>query len=173
VETEETAPINYYGFTKLKAEELVKSMVDKYCIARVSVIYGSTPAAGKINFALWLLNKLKNNEPVKIVTDQWNSPTLNTNLAYMTLEILEHELTGTFHLSGATRVSRYDFAKFLAQTFDLHVNLLIPCTSADFSWVAKRPRDSSLDTAKAQRTLKNKPLDIKQAIEVMAQELSL
>ena len=171
-ETDRTAPVNYYGFTKLKAEELVEDLVDEYCIARASVIYGSIPAAGKINFALWLLNQLTNEEQVKIVTDQWNSPTLNTNLADMALEIIERRLTGIFHLSGATRISRYDFAKVTAQTFNLDANLITPCSSANFAWTAKRPRDSSLNSAKAQRTLQNKPLQIKQALEVMKQELT-
>ena len=170
-ETDPPAPINYYGFTKLKAEELVGDMLSEYCIARASVIYGSTPAAGKVNFALWVINKLKRNEQARIVTDQWNSPTLNTNMAGMTLEIIERKLTGTFHLSGATRISRYDFAKQIAENFDLDSNLISPITSAEFSWVAKRPKDSSLDAAKAQRTLKNTPLQIKQALDVMKQEL--
>lgn len=172
METDSVDPINHYGFTKLNAEEVVKDLVDEYCIARASVIYGAIPAAGKINFALWLLNKLKKNEQVKIVTDQWNSPTLNTNIAGMTLEIIERKLTGTFHLSGATRISRYDFAKQVAETFDLDSNLINPITSAEFSWVAKRPRDSSLNTAKAQQELKNKPLQIKQAVAKMKEELS-
>jgi len=171
-ETDKTDPVNYYGFTKMKAEELVEDLVDEYCIARGSVIYGSTPAAGKINFALWLHNKLKRNEQVKIVTDQWNSPTLNTNLADMTLEIIERKLKGVFHLSGATRISRYDFAKVIAQTFNLDANLIEACSTADFSWTAKRPRDSSLATGKAQRALKNKPLQINQALECMKQELA-
>jgi dTDP-4-dehydrorhamnose reductase len=170
-ETDKTDPINYYGFTKLKAEELVKDLLDEYCIARTSVMYGSTPAAGKINFALWLLNQLKTNEQIKIVTDQWNSPTLNTNLADMTLEIIERKLTGLFHLSGATRISRYDFAKEIAKTFDLDADLISPCSSADFSWVAKRPRDSSLNTSKAQQTLKKQPLHTEQALTIMKQEL--
>jgi dTDP-4-dehydrorhamnose reductase len=171
-ETDRTDPINYYGLTKLKAEELVKDLVDEYCVARASVIYGSTPAAGKVNFALWVLSKLERNEQVRIVTDQWNSPTLNANLAEMTLEIMERKLTGTFHLSGATRINRYDFAKLIAQTFNLDASLVNPCTSSEFSWAAKRPGDSSLDTAKAQQTLKNKPLQINQALERMKQELA-
>jgi dTDP-4-dehydrorhamnose reductase len=171
VETDRADPINYYGFTKLKAEELVKNLVGEYCIARASVMYGSTPAAGKINFALWLINQLKKNEKAKIVTDQWNSPTLNTNLANMILEIIERKLTGTFHLSGATRISRYDFANVIAQTFNLDANLIDPCLSADLPWVAKRPRDSSLKTEKAQRALKNKPCQINQAVERLKQEL--
>jgi len=169
-ETDPPDPINYYGVTKLKAEEVVGGMLNEYCIARASVIYGSTPAAGKVNFALWVLNKLKKNEQAKIVTDQWNSPTLNTNMAEMTLEIIERKLTGTFHLSGATRISRYDFAKQIAETFDLDPNLLSPATCAEFSWAAKRPRDSSLDTTKAQQTLKNKPLQINHALARMKQE---
>jgi dTDP-4-dehydrorhamnose reductase len=171
-ETDRPDPINYYGLTKLKAEELVKDLMDEYCIARASVIYSSTPAAGKVNFALWVLNKLKRNEQAKIVTDQWNSPTLNTNLADMTLEIIERKLTGTFHLSGATRINRYDFAKQIAESFNLDSNLISPTTSAEFSWAAKRPKDSSLDTAKAQQKLKNKPLQINQALERMKQELA-
>lgn len=171
-ETDKTNPVNYYGFTKLKAEEIVKDLIDEHCIARASVIYGSTPAAGKVNFGLWVLNKLKKNEQVRIVTDQWNSPTLNTNLADMTLEVLERKLTGTFHLSGATRMSRYDFALQIAEKFGLDSNLISPAASDEFSWSAKRPRDSSLDTAKAQQTLNKNPLKIKQAIEKMKQEMT-
>lgn len=171
-ETDAPGPVNYYGLTKLKAEELVQCLINESCIARASVIYGASPAAGKINFALWLINKFKKNERAKTLTDQWNSPTLNTNMAEMTLEIIERKLTGTYHISGATRISRYDFAKLVAQTFNLNTDLITPTTLADFSWVAKRPRDSSLDTSKAQQTLKNKPLQIQQALELLKKELS-
>ncbi len=170
-ETDITNPVNYYGLTKLKAEELVNNSIEESCIARASVIYGSLPAAGKINFALWLVNKLRKNEAPKAVTDQWNSPTLNTNMAEMTLEIIERKLTGIYHISGATRISRYDFAKLVAQTFNLETNLITPSTTAEFSWPAKRPRDSSLDTLKAQKILKNKPLQIHQALEQLKKEL--
>ena len=171
-ETDQTDPINYYGLTKLKAEELVKELVDQYCIARTSVIYGSTPATGKINFALWLINSLKNNEEAKIVIDKWNSPTLNTNLASMTMEIIERKLTGIFHLSGATRISRLDFAKQIANYFNLNSNLIKPTNPNDFGWKAKRPKDSSLNTTKAQQTLENKPLQIKQSLERLKQEIT-
>ncbi len=171
-ETDNPEPINYYGLTKLKAEEIVKDFAEEYCVARASVVYGSTPAAGKVNFALWVLNKLKRNEQTKIVTDQWNSPTLNTNMAEMTLEIIERKLTGIFHLCGATRINRYDFAKQIASSFNLDSNLICPATSAEFSWAAQRPQDSSLDTAKAQQSLRNKPLPISSALEIMKDELA-
>ena len=170
-ENDEPDPVNYYGLTKLKGEESIKKLTDEYCIARASVIYGSIPATGKINFALWLLNKLKRREKAKIVTDQWNSPTLNTNLANMVLEVLERKLTGIFHLAGATRLSRYEFAKFLAENFSLDMNLITPVSSKEISWIARRPKDSSLNIKKAQQTLKNKPLKIEQALNKMKKEI--
>jgi len=170
-ETDKPAPINHYGLTKLKGEEHVKNLLDNYCIARASVIYGSIPATGKINFALWLLNKLKKKEKVEIVTDQWNSPTLNTNLANMVLEALERKLTGTFHMTGATRLSRYEFAELLAETFNLDKNLITPVSSEQIKWIAKRPKDSSLDVSKAYLKLKNKPLKIHEALQKTKKEV--
>jgi len=170
-ETDKPAPINYYGLTKLKGEESVKNLTNKYCIARPSVIYGSIPATGKINFALWLLDKLKRKEKAKIVTDQWNSPTLNTNLANEILEVLERKLTGIFHLAGATRLSRHEFAKLLAETFSLDRNLIKPVSSKEISWIAKRPKDSSLNVDKACQTLRNKPQKIHEALKKMKKEI--
>jgi dTDP-4-dehydrorhamnose reductase len=171
-ETDTPDPVNYYGLTKLKAEELVETVMEKCCIARTSVIYGATPAAGKTNFALWLLNKLRQKEPVKIVVDQWNSPTLNTNLAEMTWEIVQRRLTGVYHLSGATRISRYEFAKLMASAFNLDQTLIIPLKSSSLFWTAKRPRDSSLNVEKARKILKNKPLSIDLASSQLKREIA-
>jgi dTDP-4-dehydrorhamnose reductase len=170
-ETDTPDPINYYGLTKLKAEELVKELLDEYCIARPSVIYGATPAAGKINFALWLIDNLKQRKSVKIVVDQFNSPTLNTNLAEMTWEIIQRKMTGIYHLSGATRINRYNFAKSIASAFNLDSTLIIPSASSEFDWAAKRPKDTSLNVDKAQNTLTNRPLPVDQALSQLRSEM--
>ncbi len=172
LETDLASPLSYYGYTKLKAEELVQNLLSQYCIARPSVIYGATPAAGKVNFALWLLTKLRNNEKTEVFSDQWNSPTLNSSLAEMTLEIAERRLTGVFHLSGATRISRFDFAALFAEIFELDGSLLFPSSMRDFSMPAKRPRDSSLNTSKAEHALKNKPLKIEEALKRLKEEIN-
>ena len=171
VESDAADPINYYGLTKLEAEEIVQELPE-YFIARPSVIYGSTPAAGKVNFALWLIETLRKGEHVKIVTDQWNTPTLNTNLAEMTLEVVERHLTGTYHLCGATRVSRFEFAGQIAEAFGLDKCLIDKALSSQFTWPAKRPADSSLDTSKAQRTLRCKPLVLSEALAQLKFEFS-
>jgi len=170
-EQDETNPLNYYGFTKLEGEKIVESSNLSYLIARASVIYGSRPAAGKVNFALWAIEKLKKGEVVRAVDDQFVSPTLNTNLAEMLLEAIEKGLTGVYHMSGATRVSRFDFVVKLAKIFNLELNLVKAVSMNELKWVAKRPRDSSLNVDKAKSLLKNKPLEVDEAIKKLKLEV--
>ena len=172
-ETDEPTPINHYGLTKLEAEKIVMASTTKWCIARPSVIYGSTPAARKINFALWVINQLKNKKAIKIITDQWVSPTLNTNLAEMILEIIEEKLTGIYHLAGATPINRYKFAKLIAETFELDEAGVCPSRSNEMNWLAKRPKNTSLNVEKASNILDNKPLKIKEAIKKFHEEMTM
>lgn len=157
-------PINYYGMTKLKGEEYVKSLDDS-CIARTSSLFGTVSSRSKLDFFSWVLKKLKNDNEVRVITDQWISPTLNTNLANMVLEILRRRITGIYHLSGDTRTNKYAFSKLIAQVYDLDVNLIVPIFSNEISCIAKRPRDSSLNVEKARQMLNIKPLEIKQALK--------
>lgn len=172
-ECDETEPINYYGVTKLKAEQASLQIVPHCCIARTSVIYGANATAGKINFALWILEKLKKGEKIQIATDQYNSPTLNTNLADMIMDIIEQRLNNIFNLCGASRVSRYIFAQTLARIFDLDAHLIEPVSVSSFNWAAKRPTDSSLDVSKTQQLLQVKPLTLPHALATLKDELTI
>jgi dTDP-4-dehydrorhamnose reductase len=164
-EADEVRPINYYGQTKLIGEKYCS------CVARTCVIYGSRPASGKVNFALWIINKLRARETIRIVTDQYLTPTLNTNLAEMVLEMADKRLGGIYHLAGATRISRYDFAVRLAREFGLDESLISPSKMADMKWAARRPDDSSLCTAKAALCLDHKPYEIGEAFRVLRSEM--
>jgi len=167
-EEEETNPISYYGLSKLQGERFC---LDQGCIARTCVIYGSRPASGKVNFALWLLNTLKSGKEARVVTDQFITPTLNTSLAAMVLEAGERRLLGIYHLSGATRVSRFDYARQLARIFELDHNLSLPSRMSEMNWLAKRPKDSSLDTTLASRMLKHRPLALDESLQMLKEEL--
>lgn len=158
-------PVNYYGVSKLLGEP--------YCdaVARTCVIYGSRPASGKVNFALWILERLGKGDSVKVVTDQYITPTLNTNLAMMVLELARRKLVGVYHLAGATRISRYDFAVELAKAFGLDENLIIRSKMSEMRWAARRPADSSLDTSKAFRCLEAKPWSIEEALRTLKNEI--
>jgi dTDP-4-dehydrorhamnose reductase len=89
----------------------------------------------------------------------------------MILEILKRELTGISHLAGATPLSRYEFAKLLTKTFNLGANPIKPTSSKAIPWIAKRPKDSSLNVEKARQTLRNKPLKIHEALKKMKKEI--
>ena len=164
-EEDEPNPISYYSYTKLKGEQFVKERAENWCIARVSVIYGW--GGSKLNFATWLIENLKQGKEVKILVDQYVSPTLNVNLAQMLLEIAERKLSSILHTAGATRVSRYEFALKLAEVFDLNANLIKPAKMNEILWKAKRPRDSSLNVGKARFLLKARPLELDEAIRKM------
>ena len=168
-EEDQPNPISYYGCTKLKGEEFIKKHSQEWCITRASVIYGWGQTQ-KLNFATWIINNLNQGKEVKILTDQHVSPTLNTNLAEMLLEIAERKITGVLHTAGATKVSRHEFALKLAQVFNLNTNLIKPAKMNEISWKAKRPKDSSLNVSKASSLLSAKPLKLNQALETMKKE---
>jgi len=170
-EEHEPKPINYYGLTKLEGEKIVFTSDVKSCIVRPSVIYGSSKSERKLNFALWVINSLKEGKPIKVVIDQWGSPTLNTNLAEMILEIVERQLKGFYHLAGVDILSRYEFAILIAETFQLDKSLIYPVKSHDMNWFAKRPRNTSLNVGKALKILRNKPINIKDALNKLKEEI--
>jgi dTDP-4-dehydrorhamnose reductase len=164
-EEDKANPVNYYGYSKLQGEAYSDA------VARTCVIFGARPASGKANFALWLIDRLTKGESVKVVTDQYVTPTLNTNLARMVLELATRKLRGVYHLSGATRIFRYDFACELARAFDLDEELITPSRMAEMKWAARRPADSSLDTSKAMKCLNEKPLAVREALRTLKAEI--
>ena len=167
-EGDQTGPVSYYGLSKLLGEEL---SLDQGCVARTCVIYGRRPASGKVNFALWILNSLGSGKEISVVTDQFITPTLNSNLAAMLLEAADRQLSGIYHLSGASRVSRYDFACQLADMFELDSRLILPSRMSDLDWLAERPKDSSLDTSKARQMLKDGPLSLNDSLQLLKKEI--
>lgn len=162
-EQDEPCPINVYGSSKLFGEQEALAILENLSIVRTSVVYG-WGRRRRHNFGTWLFENLSGGRKIDVVTDQHVSPTLNTSLARMLLEVTERRLIGTIHLAGATRLSRYDFAVKLASAFRLDENLLRSIPSTNLTWVAKRPPDSSLDVREALENLGNKPITINEAL---------
>ncbi|MEM1860564.1 MAG: sugar nucleotide-binding protein, partial [Metallosphaera sp.] len=167
-EEDETNPVNIYGLTKLEGEKLV-SDVDSL-VVRTSTPYGSNPASGKDNFALWLLKRLKAGERVNALVDQVTSPTLNTNFSLMLREAVDKRIKGVLHLAGRSQVSRYDFSLALARTFGLDEALINPAHFNEMKWFAKRPMNSSLNVSKAM-SLEHKPMSLQEALSEFRREI--
>ena len=169
-ESDVADPINEYGRSKLKGEEITTRLEEKaWSIARASVVYG-WGRSHRPNAATYVYSKLSKSEKVSMVTDQFSSPTLNTSLASMLVEVAERKIPGIMHTAGASRLSRYDFAAGIARTFGLDARLIASTESKNLNWKAKRPRDSSLNITRASRKLSNQPLTLENAFSLLLKE---
>lgn len=124
-----------------------------------------------MNFAMWALTKLHNNETMKIVADQFATATLADSLAESALKIAKTEKSGVYHVSGLTCESRYDFTKKLANSFGYDTSLIVPISSSKFKQIAKRPMYSCLDSKKAIKEFGLKLLETDNALDVMRNQI--
>ncbi len=155
-------PINWYGVSKLRGEEMVKGNAGSWTIARTSTPFGLHET--RKSFPVLVAENLRKREEVYALTDQYTSPTYTENLADVLVEVLQKRIRGTIHLSGSTRASRLQVATTIALRLGLDVQLIRPTKMNMFSWAAKRPKDSSLDVSKASTTLENRPMTMEDGI---------
>lgn len=172
-EDDPTNPINYYGLSKLEAEKTVQQICEDYVIVRPSLIYSWVPAtiiqssSGKpLNFAMWLIQKLQKKETVNIVTDQHNSPTLANSLAKTILKMCEKDIIGLYHIAGKTKLNRYEFSLILSEKMGYDQSLINPIKTYQLGQIAKRPKDSSLNVEKTEKTLNIKLPTISEDIDI-------
>ncbi|MFW9946853.1 MAG: dTDP-4-dehydrorhamnose reductase [Candidatus Odinarchaeota archaeon] len=172
-------PINYYGVSKLKAEEEIANLEISYAIARTSLIFGWIPSELKglessskksINFVLWALNKLRNRVPLNIVTDQFSTPTFVDNLVNYLLALAKSNENGIFHTTGKQCLNRYEFACKIIEVFNINKDLITPVTSDLFEQIAERPMRCCLSSDKAQKLLGVKPYTIQEALLKMKEQ---
>ena len=164
-ETDEPNPISFYGITKHEAEQIAASTSPNALIIRTSVLYGWHPV--KLNFVTWILKGLRDRQTLRVVYDHINSPTLADSLARAIHKAIERNSQGMLHIAGSEKIGRFDFARRVASRFDLDESLLIPVQMKDLSWVARRPRDSSLDVGKAEKELGIELLGVDEGLEEM------
>ena len=169
-ENDTTNPLGFYGKSKLEGELTLNKFASSWCIARTSTPFGIHNT--KKSFPLWVKENLEAKKEISVLTDQFTSPTYVPNLSKMLIEITIRQIIGIIHVSGATRISRFDFAKLVADKLHLDKNFLIPTKVDDMNWKAKRPKDSSLDVSLATEILNEQPQKIEQSIELFINELN-
>jgi len=135
----------------------------KCAVLRASVLYGRHPT--KQDFVTWIINKLNKGQEISVVDDHFNTPTLAENLARMALEV-GSRVFRVFTIRQVVRESAVMIlARKIAEVFRLDASLINPVKMGELKdWIAKRPRDSSLNTQKAQGKLRIKPLNINEGL---------
>lgn len=139
-------PINYYGRTKLWGEEVVRQLPN-HLIIRSTVVYDWDPDSK--NFLMQLVNRLRVRQPLQVPCDQIGTPTLAGNLAATIARLVVHGRSGTYHVAGTDRLSRFEFAHRAAKVLGLDPSCLIPVETAQLQQKARRPLKAGLIVAKA------------------------
>jgi len=142
-------PLNYYGRSKLAAENIVRGSSVPWSIIRTIVLYGIGIDV-KESFVTWLLGMLRKGKDVQIVNDQWGNTTLVDDLAFGIERIISLKRTGIFHIGGRDYMTRYEFALRVAEEFNLDKNLISPISTAKLKQAAPRPLKSGLKIDKAE-----------------------
>ena len=170
-ENSNTNPINEYGNSKLKGEQVCLKNDPNSIIIRTSWLYSSF---GK-NFVKTMISLMKKNNTVKVVNDQIGSPTYANDLAKVIIDIIMNSKnkSGLFHYSNEGEISWFEFAKSIRELYNLDCEI-IGVSSKEFKTLAKRPKYSLLNKSKIKTTfnleIPNYKQSLKNCIEIIKNE---
>lgn len=140
VEDDEIGPISVYGKSKLKGEEAILEILDKYFIVRTAWLYGTN---GK-NFPRTMLKLAENHSEITVVYDEVGTPTYTPDLAKAISELIETDFYGIYHITNSGSCSWCEFARYIFDVADVDVKV-IPVTASEFARPAPRPSYSVLN----------------------------
>jgi len=174
VETDEARPINVYGRSKLAGEQAMLAH-PKAVVLRISWVFSRY---GR-NYVSFMLKLAREREVLKIVADQYGTPTDGEALADFLVAMAPRwaaasagdPVFGLFHFANAGETSRFDFAKAAIDRDPQAKARLEPTTQAAFAEPAPRPPRSPLDTAKLQQVFGFTPEPWRTAVERTADRL--
>lgn len=142
-ETDIPNPINVYGASKLKGEQYVQDLLEKYYIVRISWVFG----VNGNNFIKTMRRLGEQLEELNVIDDQVGSPTYTADLAPLLVDMMETEKYGIYHASNEGFCSWYEFAKEIFKQSGIHVKVN-PITTDQYPTKAKRPMNSKMSKRK-------------------------
>jgi dTDP-4-dehydrorhamnose reductase len=153
VEDDETAPLSYYGSTKLESEHAVQRENDNHIIIRTSWVYGMNGH----NFLKTMLRLALTNskQEIKVVNDQFGSPTWAYSLAQQIEKLMEDDRRGIYHASAEGYCTWFELASYFLEKMGVE-NPVVPCMTKDYPTPAVRPMNSILEN----RRLKNEEISV-------------
>jgi dTDP-4-dehydrorhamnose reductase len=141
VESDPTGPRSVYGSTKLDGERQVLAGSREHCVVRTAWLYGIDGP----NFVATMLRLADERDAVQVVDDQIGSPTWSGHLAPAVIGLLERQVSGLVHMTGAGRVSWNGFAREIFRQAEVSCTVE-PVTSEQMARPAPRPAWSALES---------------------------
>ncbi len=167
-ETDKVDPVNFYGASKLKGEELALQNNPEAIIIRTSWVYSYY---GK-NFVKTMMRLMNEKESIGVVNDQSGAPTYAADLAEAIMQIIASGKweTGIYHYSNQAVITWFEFAVEIKE--QLHSNCIVnPISTSQFPTPAKRPAYSVMDLSKIQNTYSIKIKDWKESLATCINKL--
>jgi len=166
-ETDIAGPVNYYGSSKLAAEKAVMESRLSWCIIRTVLVYGNILIGNRNNMVSWVQQNLLERKTIKVVSDQWRTPTYVEDLAKGILLVVEKAATGIFHISGPEMLSPYEMAMLTANHLQLDTSLIEKVDASIFSQPGKRPAKTGFIIDKAKQELGFAPMSFVEGLKKM------
>ena len=165
-------PVSYYGQTKLQAEHIVQT-VDSWSILRTVLVIGIAEDLSRNNIVLWAKGALEKAQPIRVVDDQFRTPTLAEDLAQGALLAATQRAQGIFNISGPDFMSIYELVESVAEHFGLSLAEVTRVDSSTLNQPALRPPRTGFNISKAVVNLGYRPHSFKEALEIIAQQAGL
>lgn len=140
---DEKDPQSVYGQTKYEGELAVQKLLDKYFIVRIAWVFGIN---GK-NFVKTMLKLAEDHDTIRVVNDQFGSPTYTYDLARLLVDMVLTEKYGVYHATNEGTCSWFDFACAIFREAGVSVNV-VPVTTEEYGAKAKRPANSRMNKDK-------------------------
>lgn len=137
--TDETGPLNYYGQTKVIAENVIRKILNNYFIIRTSWAFGINGT----NFVKTILRLAMENSQLNVIADQIGSPTYTVDLSQLICNMLETDKYGIYHATNEGVCSWAEFASEIIKLTDLSTKINF-VSSNQYKTIAKRPLNSRL-----------------------------
>lgn len=165
-------PVSYYGETKLEAEKLVIDQAKQWAIVRTVLVFGIVKDMSRSNIVLWVKDSLTAGKQIKVVDDQWRTPTLAEDLAMGCLLIAEQKAGGIWNISGEEMLTPYDMAIATCEYFELDKSLIERVDSTIFTQPAKRPPRTGFIIKKAKKQLGYEPHSFREGLKLLSEQIS-
>ncbi|HUR12419.1 MAG TPA: SDR family oxidoreductase [Flavitalea sp.] len=167
------APVNYYGSTKLAAEHAVMESGLDWSIIRTVLVFGNSQDGSRSNLITWVQKSLTHGRKIKVVADQWRTPTFVEDLAKGIVLLLKKKAKGIYHISGKDMLSPYEMSLQVAQLLQLDVSLIEQVDGNTFTQCGERPKKTGFVIDKAKKQLGFEPISFNEAINRMFKPQSI
>ena len=165
-------PLHYYAESKLAAEKIIQKKSNNWAVLRTIIIYGITDNMSRSNLVLWSKGEIEKGNTIRVVNDQYRSPTLAEDLAEGCIAVADKNAQGIYHLSGPETNSILELVHKVAEYYNLDKSKIIPVTSASLNQPAKRPLKTGFIIEKAKTDLNFNPRNFDEGIKFLEQQMN-